>query len=266
LVGKILGVDHLCATCLDIEKGKDLFTKLGFETRFTEFGLPVAKEKLPILSSKILSHDATFLKNKTGISLELINHDYTQNSGKFQVIYKGSVDNSDFSVIENDLIVNRLKDEFENKLIKIFHPQLELTLYQSKLDDGNGINSIILQSDNISKASNFWINGLGFKISKVSEKHNWKLLEYASPVQNWSIKLYLIENKNLPKSNTYLNSKGWTCVSLITTKIEPLLSELKNQGVKFCGTPYDYEIGNKRMRLVFVRGYEEELIELIQFY
>lgn len=261
---KILGIDHICATCKGIDQAKKL-EYIGYVTSFEERHLPIMEEKKPFLKQHGDFHDAAFLTAKKGSSIEIIDH-YGSSSqqGRYDVLFESSKILSDVEM-KNDPISKILENVFDCPISKISVPSLNMYYYQ-KIDSTEGLSTIVLRCNNLDKVSKFWITGLGFKEKSFDKKKSsWKLLYFTSPVLAWNIDLLLIQDPNMSITNSYLDDLGWTCVSIIVSDIDSCLTRLKELGAKDMGLPYYMKIANNRLRLAFLRGPEAELIELIEF-
>ena len=141
-------------------------------------------------------------------------------------------------------------------------PQSNIPFYFLK-GTNHGITSIVLEVTNMEKSLSLWQEIFNFEIEPGGNQH-FNSLVLSSPISNWNLKLILIENNKLQKSEAYLDSFGWNCISLITTDIESEIKSLKERSDIECGLPYFFEIGGKKYKLLFIKGFDAEIIELIQ--
>jgi hypothetical protein len=203
-----------------------------------------------------------FLKNKNGISIEMV--DYHKNNlsqGRYNVIIEWSSELFPEKFTSDDEIVKSLNGKLGNiKKSKI--PQSNIPFYFLK-GTNHGITSIVLEVTNMEKSLSLWQEIFNFEIESGGNQH-FNSLVLSSPISNWNLKLILIENNKLQKSEAYLDSFGWNCISLITTDIESEIKSLKERSDIECGLPYFFEIGGKKYKLLFIKGFDAEIIELIQ--
>jgi len=264
LKGRILGIDHIGLSGLNIFKNTPFFNTFQYEKVFSESNLRIFDEIKPFLSTEITSHDAMFLKNKNGISIEMV--DYHKNNlsqGRYNVIIEWSSElfPEKFTSDDDDEIVKSLNGKLGNiKKSKI--PQSNIPFYFLK-GTNHGITSIVLEVTNMEKSLSLWQEIFNFEIESGGNQH-FNSLVLSSPISNWNLKLILIENNKLQKSEAYLDSFGWNCISLITTDIESEIKSLKERSDIECGLPYFFEIGGKKYKLLFIKGFDAEIIELIQ--
>lgn len=261
---KILGIDHICATCKGIDQAKKLEC-IGYVTSFEERHLSISEEKKPFLKQHGDSHDAVFLTAKKGSSIEIIDH-YGSSSqqGRYEVLFESPKILSDVTV-KNDPIGKILENVFDCTISKILIPSLNIHYYQ-KMGSVEGLFTAVLRCNNLDKISKFWITGLGFKEKSFDKKKNsWKLLHFTSPILAWNIDLLLIQDPNMSITSSYLDDLGWTCISIIVSDIDSCLTHLEKLGAKDIGLPYVVKIANNYLKLAFLRGPEAELIELIEF-
>jgi len=258
LTAQILGTDHIGLTGLNILEDK-FFKSFQYNTLFSESGLKNLNQKQSFLSTEIPIHDVIFLRNKKGVSVEAV--DYHKNSpspGKYDVIIEWSSEFTQKNIIqENDEIANKLGDIKKGKI-----PESDIPFYFKKGLD-RGITSVILQVSNMEKSLSLWQNTFNFQVESGGDS-KFNSLSLPSLVPSWNLKLILIENNKLTKIDSWLNSFGWNCISLITKDIESEIKLINNNSEINCGTPYLFEIANKKFKIVFIKGHDLELIELIQ--
>ena len=262
--GRILGIDHIGLSGLNIFKNKPFFNTFQYDKIFSESNLGIFDEIKPFLSTEIPIHDAMFLKNKNGVSIEMVDyHKNNLNPGRYNVIIEWSSElfQEKFTSNDDDKIGKSLNDKLGNiKKSKI--PQSNIPFYFQK-GSNHGITSIVLEVTNMQKSLSLWQEIFNFEIES-GGNHSFNSLVLSSPISNWNLKLILIENNKLQKSEAYLDSLGWNCISLITTDIESEIKLLKQRSDIECGLPYFFKIGGKKYKLLFIKGFDAEIIELIQ--
>jgi hypothetical protein len=263
----ILGLDHICASGKNIKgfsKNNDL---LDYTVHFIEKDIPINEEKNDILSDKIKSHDALFLQNSKSISIELIEHHQktNENMGPYSVIYESNfLPDTGFSIPENSKIVKSLSTVFNTQIYNFVDKKTHLSFFWKNSQIDLGLTTIILETRDLKNSINFWTKNFNFKILQSPELSSCKLLELNSPIKSWNAKLLLIENLDAKIEKLFLNSKGWTCLSFIVKNIDSFLSKIDHSDFSFIGKAYEFKIGGKHLKLIFLRGPEQQLLELVE--
>ncbi len=264
---EILGLDHICATSKnirDFSKNSKLF---HYEIYFIEKNISVDDKKNDILFGKNISHDALFFKNLKNTSIELIEHhqENDENTGPYNVIYESSsLPSISSDILKNNETANSLSKIFNSKIHNFFDKQTNLSFFWKNSHVDLGLTTIILETNNLENSINFWTKNFNFKISDSLKMPSCKLLQLNSPIKSWNSKLLLIENLDKKTKKLFLNSKGWTCLSFIVKNIDSFLSKINNSDFLFIGNPYEIKIGGKNLKLVFLRGPEQQLLELVE--
>lgn len=263
----ILGLDHICASSKNIKdffKNNELF---NYRVHFIEKNIPVKKEKNDILFGKINSHDVLFLQNSKNISIELIEHHQKtdENIGPYSVIFESNfLSNADFNIPKKDKTLKFLSTVFDTQIFKFFDKKTRLSFFWKNSQIDLGLTTIILETRDLKNSVNFWTSFFNFKVSQFPETSSCKLLELHSPIKSWNAKLLLIENLDAKIEKSFLNSKGWTCLSFIVKNIDSFLSKIDHSNFLYVGKSYEFRIGGKNLKLVFLRGPEQQLLELIE--
>ena len=81
---------------------------------------------------------------------------------------------------------------------------------------------------------------------------------------NWSLQLLLVESKDRKQQKSYIDDRGWTCISMLVRDIDSTLAHLRSFDLPECGDPFSMDINKKSFRLCFLRGPSNELIELME--
>jgi catechol 2,3-dioxygenase-like lactoylglutathione lyase family enzyme len=129
--------------------------------------------------------------------------------------------------------------------------------------------------NDLEKTRDFWINTLGFKLhieAKEESPYIDKLLAIKDPMlttvklidsKGFIIELLKFENYQVEKSwSGDLKTTGLTHIALTVDNLDELVNALKNQDYH----PFsDIKISpNKKVKVVFVKGPEEIMLELVQ--
>ena len=264
---KILGVDHICTSCKNVDIASKSFKSLKYDIMFMEHGLQSPKEKKSYLKNFTVNHDAAFLKSKKGLAIEVIDH----NSNPIEIFgpYKVLLNQGHKSLSDKENItkepINKIIENalgFSVTFEKI--PNYEISYYNNDKNSDGGLSAVIIECQNLLNSIKFWKKGIGFQIIKKPRgKFTWCLMEFPGLTSSMKIKLLLIETKKT-KKKSYLDYSGWTCLSFIVRRIDSALKQVKRYGAIDIGQPYKMEIGGNTLLLSFFRGPEGELIEFLE--
>lgn len=263
----IIGLDHICASSDNLKEISKIDDLLGYKILFMKNNIPINEEKNDILYGNILSHDALFLTNSKSISIELIEHHpkTAENIGQYNVIYESNrFPSNNCILVEQDKRAKYLSSIFNEQISKFFDKKTHLSFFFKNSKINLGLTTIIFETKNLENSIKFWTKIFNFKILEIPEATSCKLLELHSPINSWNVKLLLIENPDAIMEETFLNVKGWTCLSFIVKKIDSFLSKIDDSDFSFIGKSYELNIGGKNLKLVFLRGTEQQLIELVE--
>lgn len=266
-MNEIIGIDHVCGSCQNLKEKEKRFKFPGYHLLFSEHDLPINEEKKSILLHDSKYHDVIFLKAPRKLSVEIIDHRVrtAKSNGRYHVLFEGQkLPSNRFFINDKDPLIDTVCKVFETKISKFLDREFGLPIFYRESDQEEGITTIILECKNLEKSSQFWTSRFNFKPFRSSEKLHYELLELQFPISSWNVNLLLIENKKLNLVKSYINQTGWTCLSFIVTKIESFLSNVDDKVFSHIGEPYKIKIGGKELKLIFLRGPEQELFELIE--
>jgi hypothetical protein len=264
-LSNIIGIDHICISSNNISKDSKIFEKFGYKIDFYEKKVPIENEKKEFLKNNFKTHDFALLKLHNSVAIELIDHNKNNENINqiFSILFNSkNVESNDLK--SQNVLLNKLKNIFNTNVLKLnINSTCNFFEYSEK---ENKINSIIIKINDIEKSKNFWCNLFGFVELKLpkNKTENYQILEFTSPIKNWNIKFILIEEK-FKKKMKYLDDHGFTCISFLVTNIEDFLKKMNDFGLKTNSKPYETIVNGKKMRLIFLRGLENEIIELIEF-
>lgn len=266
-MAKILGVDHICTSCNNIDLASTVFQNFQYDTMFIEHGLQSPEEKKPYLKNFTKNHDAVFLKSDKGLAIEVIDHKSKPNKlmGPYRVLFiKKNDSDKNIQNIIHDPIKKVIEKSFGFSVSLNKISDLGISYFNHEGSSYNGLSAVIIECKNLVVSSNFWEKGIGFRIIKASKDElSWCLMEFPGLVSSMKIKLLLIETKNT-KTKSYLDYSGWTCLSFMVQGIDSTLKEVKKYGALDIGEPYKMLVGGNNLYLSFFRGPDGELIEFLE--
>lgn len=269
-MGVILGFDHICGSCRDINVCVEELAPLAYTPLFVERDLPIAPGKLPFLRSNDRMHDVAFLMRQSAVSVEMIDHgsDNESTHGRYHVVLVSARERPE--VIERE--VEPVREAIENALgcqvVLRSLPSVGTPYYEAiglrRTSGRNGL--VVLECSDIGKLIGFWESVLGLECVARSEarKARWQLMEFRSPVASWNVQVLLVQTEDRRRETACLDNWGWTCVSVLVADIERAMREAAAFSAQTLGEPYATTINNKELRLCFLRGCDGELIEFIQ--
>ena len=267
----VLGAGHICLSCSDIDSQSSIFNQFGYSTLFEDYSWPVALDKFPYMRKNAELHSNVFLKSKSGISIEFIAHHDKLNSehGPYQVLFGDSeniLPNTEKKEI--GLVGEAIEGALKCRVKRCFVPQLNTSYYQPATKEklAHGVEMVALVCNDLKASSSFWEEGLGFKkvVSSQDNSFRWKLLHFLSPIPAWNLKVLLVEDKKKETMRFYLDDSGWTCLSFLVKSTEVSTKYLQEKGGIDLGRRFELAVGGRLMRFCFVRGPDEELVELVE--
>ena len=259
----IIGFDHVGISSKNILEDSKFFEQYGYKIDFKEDNIEIRNEKKEFLKNSGESHNFALLKSVNSIAIELIDHHkFNSKNQTYKILFSSQNTSNKNSSKPQEKFMQKLEIIFKKKILK--NENRIDDFYESFSNMGDGVNSIIIKSADLQKSKEFWCNLFGFIEKSSDNNENYKILEFNSPIKNWSIKFTLVKDMS-EKKMTFLNDCGCTCMSFIVTKIEDFLQKFYDFGLKSAGKPYETTINGKKMRLIFLRGLENEIIELIEF-
>lgn len=267
----MLGIDHLCASCLEVEEARGTFERLGFSPLFEERELKTPKEKLPFMRTVSETNDFVFLKSGSGPSLEMIRHhdSLSNNLANYKVVLSSSP-SIELSVDEP------VPEALEAPLVKVLGSspwncsidRLPLSFFQprSNMDGDPKVPMVVMETQHLVSSSEFWEKGLGFSTNSESLNGGalWRLMAFKAVRPGWSLKLLLVESRNGENRKSYIDDPGWTCISMLVRDIDSTLAHLRSFDLPEYGDPFSMDINKKSFRLCFLRGPSNELVELME--
>ena len=258
----IIGIDHICITSKNILEDSKIFEQYGYKIDFNEENVKIREEKKEFLKNSNELHNFALLKSINSVAIELIDHKKFNNKNQIYDILFDTKNRSDKNYVKSqEKLLQKLEIIFNKKISKNENVMFNFYENHASVDE---INAIIIKSSDLEKSKKFWCDLFGFIEKSSNNNEDYKILEFKSPIKNWNVKFVLIKYTS-EKKMRFLNDYGCTCMSFLVTKIEDFLEKFHEFGLKSDGKPYETIINNKKIRLIFLRGLENEIIELIEF-
>jgi hypothetical protein len=115
----------------------------------------------------------------------------------------------------------------------------------------------------LGEARRFWVEGLGAADRAVREEGRWLCVGYRGPVPAWCLDLFLVEGRG-PGADAYLDDAGFSCVALLSNRLDDDLRRAVAAGGRAVGDPFELTVNRRALRIALLRGPAGELVELIQ--
>lgn len=106
----------------------------------------------------------------------------------------------------------------------------------------------------------FLNNLAGFSL--VEESDTFKLLEMRSLIPKWRSRIRVIKSDQ--KLNPALDQPGATCIAFLTSNLNKELNRLGEKGYHKSSPAFLMEVNDKELKIAFIRGPSNEIIELIE--
>lgn len=260
-MGHLVGFDHISASCGQLEAGKKALLPLSYKAKFSEPDLPVASEKAPYMRTGCVTHSLSLMTPDKGCAVELIRHHDTLATQQGPYL----------AVSGTPLAGHSSQDHISDSLaqaggIPFVKTMLNggLTCYAPMTCDAPepGINTIVLPCNHLQTSAEFWTHGMGF--TEISRGHDWQQLEFKAIFATLGLRLLLVETPDALPGTRYIDDSGWTSLAFLTKNVHKSTSHLINIGAKEVGHPFPLTVNGADLTLLFFRGPDNELIELIE--
>lgn len=266
----LAGFDHISATVLDTTDTTDTadtagqLQPLSYNVKFVESNLPIRPEKEHYMREVCSRHSLALLTSAEGSAVELIRHH--DGLDKMHAPYcavtdapvAGSSPNTNADQI-SEALTDALGREFTQAELACGLPY-----YAPVGGDAakKGITMVALPSRDLATSTLFWTEGMGF--SEISHGSGWCLLEFKAVFKTLGVRLLLTQAPDNACGIRHIDDFGWTSLAFFSKNIHKSSSFLKDAGARDIGTPYPFTVNGNDLKLLFFRGPDNELIELME--
>jgi hypothetical protein len=243
---------------------------LGFSCRFEHHKATNDPAKIPLLSRWEHIHDLAVFDGGNGASLELTVHGQPLDRGEhlgFVPLIRLESANSVAAPAPIGIggIAPVIRDALG--VHACWHPITGLgSGYWCTTGTGPEVIAAIVRVNDLSASSACLIDGLRFQrvANGRSGDVTWELLHFAAPVPRWQLKLLLIELHGRKIDSLTLDSVGFPCLALLTTRLEADLAKLHARRYVALAVDFASHVNRRDLKIAMVRTQGGEIIELIE--
>jgi hypothetical protein len=164
---------------------------------------------------------------------------------------------------EKKILLNHYQTNHDIALFRSSSSNLaiEITAHGNVSNSSKGVydyhnNYIQLDTNNLELEKLFWLTVLGFQ----EKESDW--IEFISFIPHWSCKIKLNQaDQNVPYN---LDSKGYTCLALLTNNLKEELIKINKFGARNITNSFEIHVNNKNLEIVMFRTPTGAICELIQ--
>lgn len=268
----ILGVDHLALSTIDLEQDCLHLEVAGVRPKFLQRAIPNSPLKREFLAAYEPLHSIAFCPAKAGVAIELTQHGERLISGRSPLqVYMNQPPPGSRQAEPSDPglpFIWRAALGCDSPELCVW-TGLKAAFWVDRnlpVSPFTGVRAVLVPVVDLSRASRFWQSGLGCRQeaqSQVDGTLRWGRFAFRSPVPAWSLTLILAECEQ-PNLVPFLDTNGFPCLALLSSNLERDCERVCQAGAIGMSQPFCVSINNKRLRVVILRGPDQELIELIQ--
>ncbi|MGE5373199.1 MAG: VOC family protein [Solirubrobacterales bacterium] len=265
----VIGGSHICGSCSNPTQKAGLLADAGYEILFSRHDPAGPAQKNAFLRYNNGPQDVCFLKSTAGLAVELLDHRSPSELDAPYHILLGTP--SGAMLIRKKGFTNSTEQALSEAVgydVEVYHfPGTGLSYYgpSGPYQASNGLRTIVMECRNLNESVGFWQGKMGFRVIKSapSSSLQWCLLRIKSIFPVWSPELLLVQTGIEPMT-AYIDDRGWTCFSLLVTRIDRMLDRLSAAGAAEIGEPFILQRDGKPVRLCFLRGPDREIVELVE--
>jgi len=268
----ILGVDHLALSCQDVNDGAKVLIDAGYRLKFVQETVPNRPAKRHLLKSYEPWHSLAYLQADQSISVELTQHASCLDAAlsPYQVFLDGcppcSRPCADQVPAAWAGVWRRVLGCDKPALARLapFNAQFWYDAHECQFGLGH-IRALLVPVRDLARAERFWCGGLRCHLVQRGTGENesrWAHIAFRAPVPTWALKVILVEGDQTARP--FLDDPGFPCLALISTSLTMDKESLLEVGAHDVSEEFILGVGQKYLRIVIVRGPDNELIELIQ--
>lgn len=249
----ILGFSHLTLRCTELNAAIHELESLGYKNDFTQTNLQNPQGKRPFSKHWCDSMNMALMRsNAGGLPIELVEYPWppSQIPFFFEPILSIEKPTSQLKKTSSEL-TPIFENVFGFKVTgEMTSAQFQLPFLTTHVPGKIGVVGLIQKVDNLENALKFWKECLNFKTELIkSEEFSYGLIDLQSPLKSWSLKIAVLEDKNLDPSTVKMDEGGITCLSFVSSSIDrdriPFIKSLSLPTTN----PFNIEINNKPLNL-----------------
>ena len=269
----ILGVDHIALSCEDVVHGVKLLGEVGYRAKFVQEGVSNHPAKRHLLTSYDPLHSVAYCQAGHSVSVELTQHSSPLRGAvsPYQVLLNGIPSNT-------IPFIRELPPSWEgawrnalecNQPVAVqwcpFHAQFWYDAQHNKPSSGF-VRAVLVPVTELSVSERFWVKGLGCRVvtrGVTKDGHRWARVAFRTPLPAWSLDVVLAEDDR-GDAPPCLDDAGFTCLAVITNRMTEDQDIVMEMGGRDASEKFSLEVGGNLLRIVVLRGPDNELIELIK--
>ena len=269
----ILGVDHLSLSCEEIDSAVGLLVQAGYRVQFIERRLPNHPSKRSFLKRYQPLHAVAYCEAKIGVSIELTEHGALGSDGIKEGGYQPWLSAPPPDVVPLRGLRNYWTSALESALGSLRpHAGFWMPFQAEVWYDERGslpqmaIPAVMVPINDLKRSGAFWRNGLGATLlgeGTDPDGNAWLRFSFLAPLPKWSLDVILVEVQEVG-GPTFLDSKGFPCLALLTTDLAGDYERLKEQGAMEFSGEFPLGINGRALKVALARGPGGEIIELVQ--
>ncbi|MDG1144155.1 MAG: hypothetical protein P8N92_05760 [Burkholderiales bacterium] len=124
------------------------------------------------------------------------------------------------------------------------------------------LSAVIIPVSDLLESQRFWCEGAGFCVKK--EYNNAISLNFSALFKAWELDVILISSSACERKYGMLDDEGWNCMSLLVNDLESSAEHLCSHGGRHASEIIHLALGGKEMDILFLRGPDGEIIELLE--
>jgi catechol 2,3-dioxygenase-like lactoylglutathione lyase family enzyme len=268
----ILGVDHVALSCQDINDGAKVLIETGYRLKFLQEAVPNHPAKRHLLKSYEPGHSLAYLQADQSISVELTQHSSRLDAAPspYQVFLDGCPPHArpceDKVLAAWASVWQRVLGCGKPAMARLapLNAQFWYDAHDCQLSRGQ-IRALMVPVSDLARAERFWCGGLRCHLIQRGTGVNelrWSHIAFRAPVPTWSLMVILAEVDKT--AMPYLDDPGFPCLALISNRLTMDKESLLKVGAHDISEEFPLVVGQKCLKIVIMRGPDNELIELIQ--
>lgn len=135
------------------------------------------------------------------------------------------------------------------------HEEMGSAIAPYELSPYHGGEILNVLCHDIERSGIFW-RGLGFKQTQ-------HVLRFSARFPHWELSVALMKDRK-SESPPYLDSRGFSCVALISTSLEKDVGMSLDYGGHSPSAPFKLHVNDHDLRIALLRGPSDEIVEFIQ--
>jgi hypothetical protein len=272
----ILGVDHIALSADEASGAISELEELGFSPRFRDLFVPNHPAKRPFVHQLEAMHAVAYCSGQApGVAIEITAHGVLRPEGAglgYGVLLAGlplKVRAMGSEVLDHPL-GTWWRRVGRGSVREVRSPRFKATWWVDaavgpSANAGSRVGGVMVGVEKLDRSLAFWTNGLGLTAGRgAAEPPRWRMLRPSTPIPQWVLDVFLVEDGSAAKTWWYLDDPGFPCVAFLTTDIHADRDRLQQHGAAEVGEVFELSVAGRSLELCVLRGPSGEPVELIQ--